>query len=103
MTRSDSRSTSRLNSSLAPNFPLSNNQKTKKPSGNLLDENVQNDLLERLSNLSSKSNGSNSKRSNTGSKSSTRRNLPRPSDLGNKEDDLLAMFSTQGNLQYMTN
>lgn len=73
---------------LAPSFK-------KKSTSSILDENGQNDLLERLSSLSSKSTGSTSKKS-MGSKNSTaRRNLPRPSDMGAK-DDLLSMFSNQG-------
>ncbi|CAG5085065.1 Oidioi.mRNA.OKI2018_I69.PAR.g10802.t2.cds [Oikopleura dioica] len=49
------------------------------------------DLLERLTNLSSRSNESGSKRSiNT---NGSRRNLPKPSQMG-KTDDLLSMFSS---------
>ena len=64
--------------------------KGTKKSSSLLDENGQNDLLERLSSLSGKSGGS---------KNSSRRNLPRPSDIRNEKNggDLLSMFSNQGN------
>jgi len=73
------------NNSLAPNF---NSKEKRKPS--LLDEN---DLLERLSSLSSKSNGS---------KNGSRKKLPKPSENGKRDDDLLAMFSSQGKLQAVT-
>ncbi|CBY42559.1 unnamed protein product, partial [Oikopleura dioica] len=50
------------------------------------------DLLERLTNLSSRSNESGSKRSVNTNRS--RRNLPKPSQVS-KGDDLLSMFSSQ--------
>lgn len=59
-------------------------------------ESGQHDLLERLTNLSSRSNESGSKRSIATNDS--RKNLPKPSQTG-KADDLLSMFTTQSNEQ----
>jgi len=82
--------------SLAPAFSSSSSHARKKHgASSLLDENGQNDFLERLSSLSSKSAGSNSKRS-VGSKNASRKVLPRPSDMASGKDDLLSMFAPQG-------
>lgn len=76
---------------LAPSFGRENNLLSS-GSHTVEGESGAQDLLERLTNLSSRSNESGSKRSvNT---NGSRRNLPKPSQVS-KGDDLLSMFSSQ--------